>query len=560
MSMTLGSLFDGIGGFPLAGMMCGISPVWNSEIEPFPLKVTAARFPEVKQLGSVTDIDGGAVEPVDIITFGSPCQDLSVAGKQLGIHEGQRSNLFFEAVRIIKEMRAADERIGRTGKHIRPRFAVWENVPGAFSSNKGADFKAVLEALAGVREDGVDVPQPKKWNTGGGILGNGWSIAWRVYDAQYWGVPQRRKRIYLVADFASERAPEILFERESVRGNPAESGTAWESIAAHVEGSTGGSCIAFKERAGKPGGGKGILPAVGRAFTLATNVDQSVVYEPKSLMEENWAAQDVKNALRANGSKSGSCVVERIDESGEPICLNFQGNKGGCCTTQDGTVYSLNAMHGHDVHVIADRVKCLNPCDCQSKRQHDINGVYPTLQAYNGGGGRCDGVVYALQGNGIDRADTAGCNGYGWREGEMYTLNTIDRPAVAFQASGDRDNPDISVSDRVYCLAANPMSDRGQAVCVGNGQLHQTDMGDKAGALNCMHDQQAVVTNGNPPRKYIIRRITPTECARLQGFPDDWCEGLGGSDSAIYKAYGNGLALPCAYDVLRRIAKEANSE
>ena len=259
--MTLGSLFDGIGGFPLAGVMCGITPMWASEIEPFPMKVTAARFPEMKQLGSVTEIDGGVVEPVEIITFGSPCQDLSVAGKQLGIHEGQRSNLFFEAVRIIKEMRAADERIGRTGKHIRPRFAVWENVPGAFSSNKGADFQAVLQALASVRENGVAIPQPKKWGGAGCVVGNGWSIAWRVYDAQYWGVPQRRKRIYLVADFASERAPEILFERESVRGNPAESGTAWESIAAHVEGSTGGSCIAFKERAGKPGGGEGNPPS-----------------------------------------------------------------------------------------------------------------------------------------------------------------------------------------------------------------------------------------------------------------------------------------------------------
>ena len=169
--MTLGSLFDGISGFPLAGLMNGIETKWLSEIEPFCIKVSSARFPDARQLGSVTDINGGAVKPVDIITFGSPCQDLSVAGKQLGIHEGQRSNLFFEAVRLIKEMRAADERIGRTGKHIRPRFAVWENVPGAFSSNKGADFKAVLEALAGVCEDGVDVPQPKKWNTGGGYHG-----------------------------------------------------------------------------------------------------------------------------------------------------------------------------------------------------------------------------------------------------------------------------------------------------------------------------------------------------------------------------------------------------
>ena len=239
--LTLGSLFDGIGGFPLAGVLCGVRPVWSSEIEPFPMKVTAARFPQMKQLGSVTDIDGGAVEPVDIISFGSPCQDLSVAGKQLGIHEGQRSNLFFEAVRIIKEMRKADEARGRTGKSIRPRFAVWENVPGAFSSNKGADFKAVLEALAGVIEADVSIPQPKRWDTGGGIVGNGWSLAWRVYDAQYWGVPQRRKRIYLVADFAGERAGEILFEREGVRGDFAESGTAVEGVAADAERSVGGS-------------------------------------------------------------------------------------------------------------------------------------------------------------------------------------------------------------------------------------------------------------------------------------------------------------------------------
>ncbi len=243
--MTLGSLFDGIGGFPLAGVMCGIKPVWSSEIEPFPLKVTAARFPEMKQLGSVTDIDGAKVEPVDIITFGSPCQDLSVAGKQKGIHEGERSNLFFEAVRIIKEMKSKDERDGRTGERVRPRFAVWENVPGAFSSNKGEDFKAVLEALCGVVEDGVSIPRPKKWDHAGCVVGNGWSIAWRVYDAQYWGVPQRRKRIYLVADFASERAPEILFERESVCGDSATGREAREGTADDAEGGAGGGSWAL---------------------------------------------------------------------------------------------------------------------------------------------------------------------------------------------------------------------------------------------------------------------------------------------------------------------------
>lgn len=470
----------------MAGVMCGITPVWSSEIELFPLRVTAARFPEMEQLGSVTDINGAEIEPVDIITFGSPCQDLSVAGKQLGIHEGQRSNLFFEAVRIIKEMRAADERIGRTGKHIRPRFAVWENVPGAFSSNKGADFKAVLEALAGVCEDGVDVPQPKRWNTGGGILGNGWSIAWRVYDAQYWGVPQRRKRIYLVADFASERAPEILFEREGVRGDTAESGTAREGTAADVEGGAGGSCIAFKERAGKPGGGKGILPAVGRAFTLATNVDQSVVYEPKSLMEENWAESTVKNALRANASKSGHCVVQ-------------------------------------------DNVKCLNPWDYQSKRQHDIGGAYPTLQAYNGGGGRCDGVCYAIDCRNMTGNAELSATLQAKNEGG-FSLNFVN-PVVYENSTGDGISPTITAS---YYKGPGTR----------NGEERELIAEEVA----------------QPPRKYIVRRLTPTECARLQGFPDDWCEGLGGSDSAIYKAYGNGLALPCAYDVLRRIAKEANCE
>ena len=159
--LTLGSLFDGIGGFPLSGVMHGIKPVWASEIEPFPILVTTKRFPEMKHLGSVTDIHGVEIDPVDIITFGSPCQDLSVAGAQKGIHEGARSSLFFEAVRIIKEMRKNDESIGRTGKHVRPRFAVWENVPGAYSSNKGRDFQAVLQALCEVADPDVHVPFPE---------------------------------------------------------------------------------------------------------------------------------------------------------------------------------------------------------------------------------------------------------------------------------------------------------------------------------------------------------------------------------------------------------------
>ena len=239
--MKLGSLFDGSGGFPLAGALCGIEPVWASEIEPYPMRVTAARFPQMKQLGDVTKINGAEIEPVDIITFGSPCQDLSVAGKQAGIHAGQRSNLFFEAIRIIKEMRNAT-----TNRF--PRFAVWENVPGAFSSNKGEDFRAVLQAFCEVAGSHADVPESPwgGWKPAGCIVGTGSSIAWRVYDAQFWGVPQRRKRIYLIADFASERAGEILFEPESLRWDSETGGKAWEAASRYVAGCPdGGSQVGW---------------------------------------------------------------------------------------------------------------------------------------------------------------------------------------------------------------------------------------------------------------------------------------------------------------------------
>ena len=357
--MTLGSLFDGSGGFPLAGAMNGMTPVWASEIEPYPLRVTANRFPCMKQLGDVTKIDGASIDPVDVITFGSPCQDLSVAGKQTGIHDGKRSSLFFEAVRIIREMRGITN-----GKY--PRFAVWENVPGAFSSNKGADFCAVLQALCEIADPDAAVPEPPKgkWSKAGCIVGDGYSIAWRVYDAQYWGVPQRRKRIYLVADFGSERAGEILFERESMRGDSAQGGEAREGAAGDAAGGTG----------------------------------RIRVYD-------------------------------------------CRGNGDGC--------------------------------------------TVPNL-------------------------------------------------------TGDHEN---RVTDYT-------------SVCVGNGQMHQTELCDRTGALNCMHDQQAVIHSAKPPRRYIVRRLTPLECCRLQGFPDWWEDGANGSDSARYKMWGNGIALPCAADVMRRIAEE----
>ena len=238
--MKLGSLFDGSGGFPLAGALCGITPVWASEVEPYPIAVTRSRFPAMRHLGDVSKVSGADIEPVDVITFGSPCQDLSVAGKRAGLkhtdngdEETTRSGLFMEAVRIIKEMR---EKSGG----IYPAFAVWENVPGAFSSNKGEDFKIVLEELIRIAEpEAPPVPAPGKngWPYADCIVGDGWSVAWRTIDAQYWGVPQRRRRIYLVADFRGERAGKILFERPGLRGYFTEGSTPWQTAPAHAGGS-----------------------------------------------------------------------------------------------------------------------------------------------------------------------------------------------------------------------------------------------------------------------------------------------------------------------------------
>ena len=483
--MKLGSLFDGSGGFPLAGAICGIEPVWASEIEPFPIRVTTKRFPNVKHLGSVTDINGAEIEPVDIITFGSPCQDLSVAGKRKGIHDGERSNLFFEAIRVIKEMRNHDRAAGRADVDCRPRYIVWENVPGAYSSNGGDDFRCVLEEICKVADPEVSIPRPDKgkWQPAGLIVGNGHSVAWRIFNAQHWGVPQRRRRIYLVADFAGERAGEILFEQDSLRGNPEKSGAAREGVAEDAERGTGGS--------------------------------------------------------------------------------------GG--------------------------VRGLNPWDTQSIRQYDPSGVLPAMTANTGGGQFRAGVVYPIHDQATrfsgKRGDKQDGKGHGLGVGNagdpMNTLTQGDRHAVCYANITDDHN--------------NQVTDF-TALCVGNGQMCNITMAPVSNTLDCMHDQQAVLTPANPPRKYIVRRLTPVECARLQGFPDWWCMGLETpepteediawaaevwerwrlitspntkpksrnqlikwlknphSDAAEYKLWGNGIALPCAVRVMEGIAKEEHHE
>lgn len=498
--MRLGSLFDGSGTAPLAAKMCGIDPVWASEIEPYPIRVTKARFPAMKHLGSITEINGAEVVPVDIICGGSPCQDLSVAGKQAGIHNGERSHLFFEMTRIIREMRGASN-----GKY--PRYVIWENVPGAFSSNQGRGFRAVLQAFAEIADPDIHVPEPESrggrlaWKYAGEMVGNGWSIAWRTVDAQYWGVPQRRRRIYLVADLGSECAGEILFERAGMSGHIEQSRAAREEAAGDAGRSAEGS--------------GGVFPRIARCLTAEHDASPCIdrgqniaVYEPRSMLGENWCASDVKNALRAGESKSAHAVV------------------------------------------------------------------------------------YAIQGNAIDRADTAGCNGAGWREGEIYTLNTIDRPAVCYavdcrngalneELSGTlqaKPNGGQSLNFQnpvVYSSGAYGGMSEGIGT-LGTGTRATAEMiavypkvtgplmanshpGSYTGQ-DAFSDMLSVVPSDQPQRKYIVRRLTPLECCRLQGFPDWWEDGVEGSDSARYKMWGNGMALPNMLHVMRGIAKQHEKE
>jgi DNA (cytosine-5)-methyltransferase 1 len=307
----MGSLFDGIGGFVLAGNQVGIDTLWSSEIDPCCEAVTKYHFPDVAQLGDITKIDGAKVPPVDIRCGGSPCQDLSVAGKRAGL-AGERSGLYMEQIRIIREMRAATN-------NTYPRYMVWENVPGALSSNKGEDFRAVLEEAARCADKAVSIPESKKWSNAGCIVGDGWSIAWRILDAQFWGVPQRRRRIFLVADLGGERAGEVLFKPESMLWHSAKSGEAREGIAADAEGSTGRSSYGVTTK----GNGDAFISQE-RHTSLSVGGGQAGQGYPCILQEyeccasaftnRGYDAGDKTETLRAESHGAIPMVVERKDQ------------------------------------------------------------------------------------------------------------------------------------------------------------------------------------------------------------------------------------------------------
>ena len=390
--LTLGSLFDGSGGFPLGGLLSGITPVWASEIEPFPIMVTSRRLPFMKHYGNVSEMDGGKVEPVDIITFGSPCQDMSVAGKRAGL-EGSRSNLFYEAVRIIKEMRKA------TGGEY-PKWACWENVPGAFSSSGGEDFRCVLESLCGVIDESVSIPKPKKWANAGEILGDGYSLAWRVLDAQFWGVPQRRKRIYLVADFTGGCAGKVLFESDGVSGYSPQGFRSWQTAPGDSANCSGAAGIGFD--------GYNAKLTDDKSATLGVNCGMSTGRNGVVLNDQGGnrmdVTEDVTCTLRAEAHHP-PCVLEeavavenhpmdgrvKLEENGKVQTLSERMGIGGNNVPLVLKIRSGCEGGGKGPLIQTDKsatLSCNNDQTLFEPCSWDGGQISPTLTKQNAGGGQ----------------------------------------------------------------------------------------------------------------------------------------------------------------------------
>ena len=530
--MTHGSLFSGSGGFDLAVRMCGMETAWDSEIEPELIRILQKNFPEVEQLGDISMIDGAKIQPVDVISGGSPCQDMSVAGKREGL-DGRRSTLFHEQIRIVKEMR-------RATNGEKPRYMVWENVPGAFSSNGGEDFRCVLEETCRIAHEGCNVPRPEKgrWGGNGAIVGNGFSVAWRLLDAQYWGIPQRRSRVYLVADFGGTSAPQILFEREGLRRDFKESRETGQGAA------------------GSPEGGSD------KAIVLDNHAQDSRI----TIMEDG-----VVPTLTGKMGTGGGNV---------PLLLDDQGG-GRISVSDNGISPALRAQtHGHPPNV-------MEPIPINDKATR-----------YRGGGDT--------------RSDDGSGNGLGiGRPGDpANTITATDRHAVAYGIDraafnqGENAKYDFAVEEELQptMLAKGPGA-VGTYSMQGFGDYKESD---KASAIKTRDykDSTDLVAEDSSCSKYIVRRLTPLECCRLQGFPDDWADtepekapsaaevrfwskawlewwavvgrsqGVQApknekairrwlkktpSDTTLYKMWGNGLALPCALYVFEGIALQINS-
>ena len=573
--LTLGSLFDGSGTFPMMAMLSGIVPVWKSEIEPFPIAVIEKRLPFVKHLGDINSINGAEIEPVDIITFGSPCTDLSVAGKRQGLN-AERSGLFFQAIRIIKEMRGATN-----GKY--PRFAVWENVTGAFSSNGGEDFRCVLEKLCQVKDADLSVPKPEKWTKAGEIMGENFSVAYRTFDAQYWGVPQRRMRIYLVADFAGGCASKILFESEGVSGYSAESFRAWQETS---------RC--FGNRSEETGSG-----------LMFENHSQDTRYK---------GPLDVAQTVSATYGTGGNNQPFVVESSVVPATLKIRcghGNGRRGALIQKNKSATLSCNNDQTLFV----PKAYGICGKYSNSMLSDNpnsGFYEaetskTIDTSNQSPCKNQGGMVVLEGNGSRPSH----HGDGYNESEtMYTLNCTENHAVSYgigrpamnQGYNARFSFQIEEEKSPTIVASGAGGIAHPKYSISKNSHHTVAEKEKANTLVASdYKDPPVVNDSTPEIEYIVRRLTPQECALLQGMPTWWCDNIGienpteeqicwwqnvfetynkavgktckpksrkqiekwlkdpYSDSAAYKMWGNGIYLGNAWFVLSGIAYYAQN-
>ena len=665
--MTMGSLFDGIGGFPLAAIHNGIIPVWASEIEAFPIQVTKLRFPQMQHTGDITKLNGKTLPLVDVICGGSPCQDLSVAGQRRGL-AGERSGLFMEQVRIVKEMRNADENRGLPDHLVRPRYLVWENVPGAFSSAQGEDFRAVIEEIVRIKDSACHVPRPDtgRWEPAGAtILGDRFSLAWRVLDAQYWGVAQRRRRIFLVADFGGHTAPQILFEQDRLFGDSSESQSAGQGTAGTASQGTdhtGGTCLTpwdvqsrriFSEDTvwpalyGGEGGGHGYIQKkeqenaeqvlclndqggermdITEGFTATLRAGMSghppVVAEQTAVSGvvtkgngDCFLTPDVHTSLTGGGGQAGQgypCVLTagfcgnasaeaggigyqsersptlKTGTAPSILCLNDQGeSEMHLSEAVTGTLQEQE--HGYQPLVLASGQGgaeigtgiCPTITEAAGTsgnnqpilfENHGIDSRYtgphavaPTMSARYGTGGNNvplisdDPQSYCIAGNIIDREVQNGGNGLGCQPDISYTLTGMDRHAVFSRQRSD----ELVENEVVSTQSARQHKDATDLVCqpdiFGQSQYGAyaegcTTLRASGGDHGGGSENLVAMSGENPAERRLIRRLTPLECERLQGFPDGWTDMPGASDSARYKALGNSVAIPCVDFVLRGIA------
>ena len=574
--LTLGSLFDGSGTFPMMAMLSGIVPVWKSEIEPFPIAVTEKRLPFVKHLGDINSINGAEIDPVDIITFGSPCTDLSVAGKRQGLN-AERSGLFFQAIRIIKEMRGATN-----GKY--PRFAVWENVAGAFSSNGGEDFRCVLEKLCQVKDADLSVPKPEKWTKAGEIMGENFSVAYRTFDAQYWGVPQRRMRVYLVADFNGGCASKILFESEGVSGYSAESFRAWQETAQSFGNCSEetGSGLMFENHSQdtRYTGPLNVAQTVSATYGTGGNNQPFVV-------ESSVVPATLK--IRCGHGNSGRGALIQKNKSATLSCNNdqtlFVPKAYGICGKYSNSMLSNNPNSGFYEADTSRTIDTSNQSPCKNQ-----------------------GGMVVVEGNGSRPSH----HGDGYKESEtMYTLNCVETHAISYgigrpamnQGYNARFSFQVEEEKSPTIVASGAGGIAHPKYSTSKNSHHTVAEKEKANTLVASdYKDPPVVNDSTPEIEYIVRRLTPQECALLQGMPTWWCDDIGienpteeqinwwqnvfetynkavgktckpksrkqiekwlknpYSDSAAYKMWGNGIASSNALFVLAGIAYYAQNE